>query len=212
MRLVVALLIFASSCTVLAADEQDLERLLEIGDERFQPLTEPLRDPPFLHRKVLTISTNTLRDGWVTNFQCHGNFAKVPALQIVFRPNAVRNIKLVQIYRIGKAWVEGATIQLEDVATHSQLCFRSENRIVERDRYTGLYRLKAGPFYYRFLDGYFPMKVDLTIRYPEKVLELYQISPDTEPGISVTRKNGQVHLSSLFQGKLWVEVLFKAVN
>lgn len=203
------LLGLAAAGPVVLADD-DLEKLLEIGDEKFEPITRPLRDPPFLHRKSIRVTPQSLSDGWVENAQCHAQFAKMPSLQIVFNPATTRAIEITEARGIGRAWVEGATVQLEQVGPDSRLCFRSNNRVLTAG--SGRYELKIGPFYYRYLDGYFPMQLELDIDYRDSNLRLLDISPDSGAGISIAKMPRGVRFESLFQGTLWVILTFALKN
>ena len=188
------------------AEPDDLEKLFAIGDEAFEPVTWPLSEPAFFHRKWIRIQSSSLTDGWVHNRQCHGRFAEMPSLQIVFGKDSIRAIHIDETSHLGKAWVEGETVQLEQVRPESEICFSSENRVLTAIG-NGHYELKVGPFYYRYLDGYFPMRVDLVVDFPSALLRLVEVAP-RHPAITMKNQSGQVRMASLFQGKLWITVKF----
>ncbi len=194
-----------------SAEPDDLEKLLEIGDDAFAPVTRPLAEPPFYHHKWIRIEQNSLTNGWVFNRQCHSQFAAMPSLQIVFGTGTTRNIRLTKTKLLGRAWVEGTTVQLETVRPESEICFSSENRVLSPTG-PGDYELKVGPFYYRYLDGYFPMQMILNVDYPPSLLKVVDVAPDQPEAIAVKYASGQIRLESVFQGKLWVYVKFAAVT
>lgn len=204
-------LVISAAPAAFAADD-DLERLLEIGDEPFEPVTWPLRDPPFVHQKSLRLTPSSIGDGWVKNAQCHTRFAKMPSLQIVFNPDTIRNIEIVEAENVAGAWIEGASVQLEQVNENSRLCLRSDNRLLSKNPKTSQYELKVGPFYYRYLDGYFPMRLELDVEFPGSKLRLLDTDPDAGPGIWVQKQPGRVRFESLFQGKLWITFRFEIRN
>lgn len=193
---------------VVADHNDELEQLLEIGDEQFVALTEAPPHPPFIHQKTLTLGPEAMSSGWVRNEQCHRQFSPAAALQFVFKRDQIRAIEILEQHAIGRSWVDGNTVQLEDVGKQSSICFRSENRMLERQAGGG-YRIKVGPFFYRFLDGYFPVQVDLKVRFPADKLVLSRVRP--ESGVEVERRKDEVRLSSTFQGILRVEMLFDPV-
>ena len=201
--------VLLSVAPVLADHNDELEQLLEIGDEHFVALTEAPPHPPFVHQKILTLGRESMSSGWVQNEQCHRQFSPTSALQFVFKRGRIRAIEIVEQHDIGRSWVDGNTVQLEDVNKRSSICFRSENRMLER-RAGGGYGIKVGPFFYRFLDGYFPVTVDLRVRFPADRLTLREVR--AEDGVEVVRLTDEVRLRSTFQGILRVEMLFDSVT
>ncbi len=191
-----------------AAKPDDLDRLSEIADEDFHPIDRPLERPPFVHTKVLSITPDSLTGGWVRNHQCHRHFSVTPSLDIVFPSGKIRDIVIRDTEHLDAVEVRGHTVQLAGVTAQSTLCFDSENRVLQREA-DGSYRLTAGPFYYRFLDGYFPMDVDVTVRYPALLLEAVRVIPGDRQGVTVTRRQGEIRLYSRFEGTLWVHVILK---
>lgn len=167
------------------------------------------RTVPF-HDKTLTLTADSLATGWVRNHQCHHDLDPVPATQIVFGRGRVRNLRVTRSRNIARAWVEAETVQLEDIARNAVLCLASDNRILERADAPATYRLRAGPFMVRFLDGYFPMRVSLKVEYPPDLLVLEDIDPPPGLGVDVSTTPGRVHFSSLFEGVLWIDVRFRA--
>ena len=197
----------AAVAPVTAADD-DVERLSDIADEDFLAIDRPLDRPPFVHNKALTVSKDSLASGWVRNHQCHRHFSVTPSLEIVFPNGKIRNISIIDSSNVGDVEVRGHTIQLNDVNDQSALCFDSEIQILQRES-DGSYLMTAGPFYYRFLDGYFPIDVALEVRYPPSLLDVIRVVPGDRHGVEVTLNDGEVRLLSRFEGTLWVHVLFK---
>jgi hypothetical protein len=158
-----------------------------------------------LHRKRVLIDRDALKTGWVRTEQCHFNLDPVPALQVVFGHGRVRDLTITRSEHIARAWIEGDTVQLEDVGRESILCLRSENRMLVRNTPTD-YTLLSGPFMRRFLDGYFPMQVHLEVDYPPDLFMLDQVSPR---GVRVSNPgSGRVDIDALFEGRLTVALHF----
>lgn len=193
--------------SAIAAAGDDLEWLSDIADEDFQPIDRPLDQTPFHHIKTLIVTADSLAGGWVHNHQCHRYFSVTPSLDIVFPTGKIRNITIADASNVGDVEVRGHTIQLKDVNEKSALCINSENLLLNREP-GGVYRVTAGPFYYRFLDGYFPMEVSLQVQYPPSLLEVMRVVPGNRRGVEITRNDGEVRLWSRFEGTLWVQVFF----
>jgi hypothetical protein len=184
-----------------------LEDLLNIGGEELRILTAPPKHPPFFHGKALTLTRDSLETGWVNNYQCHRNFSRIPRLEISFREDSVRNLAIVRAETVGAHEVVGSGVKLEDVRPETEICLTGEARVLSRDE-AGRYRLLTGPFFYRFLDGYFPVEVELTIRYPAELLTFAASTPAPAPGIDISHDTGELRFRSVFEGRLWVELLF----
>lgn len=202
------LAISLAAVSPVATADDELERYSDIADEDFRPIDRPLDRPPFYHAKTLTVTKESLDNGWVRNYQCHRHFSVTPSLEIIF-PNAkIRNITITNSSNIGNVEVRDHTVELKDVNEQSALCFDSEIHVLQRESH-GSYRITAGPFYYRFLDGYFPMDVDLKVQYPTSLLEVSHVVPGNQDGVALTRNDGEVRLVSRFEGTLWVHLSFE---
>lgn len=197
----------AAGSSITAADDE-LERLSDIADEDFRPIDTPLDRAPFYHAKTLTVTKESLASGWVRNHQCHRHFSVTRSLEIVFPRGKIRNITITDSSSLGKVEVRGHTIQLTNVNHQSSLCFDSENLVLQH-KSDGSLKITAGPFYYRFLDGYFPIEVALKVQYPRSLLKVLHVIPETQHGVEVTRHDGEIRLWSRFEGTLWVHVFFE---
>jgi hypothetical protein len=108
---------------------------------------------------------------------------------------------------IGRAWVEGASIQLENVRDAASLCIRAESRVV-RLLPGNRFVVRNGPFMRRFLDGYYPMHVTLEIILPPGDWVLEKSEPAVQPGFSVTRNPAGIVVDAWFEGELETEFYF----
>lgn len=205
MKLVWLALSFALFTSAGAADS--LDDLLNIGGEELRILTAPPKHAPFYHGKTLTLTRDSLETGWVNNYQCHRNFSKIPRLEIGFREGSVRKLAIVRAESVGAHEVVDSGIRLEDVRPETEICLTGEARVLQRVE-AGRYRLLTGPFFYKFLDGYFPVEVELTIRYPAELLTFTASTPAPAPGINFSNNAGELRFQSVFEGRLWVELVF----
>ncbi len=197
----------AAFAAVLCASADEVDQLFDIADEDFRPITRPLDRPAFYHSKRLTVTEESLADGWVENLQCHRHFSRTKSLDVVFPPGKIRSIEITETEGIGAIETGGHGVSLQDVGPNSRLCFRSEIQVLHRNGGDD-YQLRAGPFYYRFLDGYFPTEVRLLVRFPASLLAVRSVSPQHGSGVQVVHDDGTIHVSSVFEGKLWVNIVF----
>ena len=154
------------------------------------------------------ISPASLSNGWILIEQCHRNIDRVSAAQILFDKNRVRDIQIVSYRNIEKAWVEGPSVQFENVSDDAHLCIRANTRsLIQHEN--GTYSLRNGPFMRRFLDGYFPLHVSLELHYAQTDLVLTGYSPDNQLGFSVLQGDGEVKVDTVFEGRLHTEFRFK---
>jgi hypothetical protein len=190
----------------LATDDlEDRVASVNEGDLRF--LVKPPPNRFHHHSNFIDISALSLNDGWVMLRQCHENIDPVPTAQVVFRPGGIRALRIVSAENIGKAWVQGHTIQLEDVRAQAKLCVSAESRAFHALG-GGVYGLRNGPFMRRFLDGFYPLRVHMEISYPPEILELMAHQPETQNGFSVDQRTGGVSVDTLFDGRLFTCFLF----
>ena len=205
---------------VAAPDEAELERWLE-SDDPLPPsastadvnegelvfLARPPVKPVHHHSQRLILDTRSRQTGWVRMDQCHENLDRVPATQIVFRPGRIRELEITQVRGIERAWVEGDTVQLENVGRDARLCLRGRSRALT-PLGDGGWRLVNGPYMRRFLDGFYPMRVTVVIEYGEARLRPVRIRPAAQPGFTVEQTPGRIRLEAWFEGRLQTEIRF----
>lgn len=199
------LLACTASALLLAATSAYAEGK-DINEGELHFLREAPKTPPHRHTKHLTVTADSLTSGWVSNRQCHYELDRVSAMEIVFGKDRVRKLKVVRSQNIERVWVEGPTIQMTKIGADAFVCVESENKILARDL-GDAYVLKSGPYMRRFLDGYFPMKVDLTVDYPANLLSVTGIEPQ-ELKTTSTLAPGRVAVNALFEGRLMVSLHF----
>jgi len=165
--------------------------------------------PVHHHHNFLAIVPSSLEDGWATLVQCHENLDRVGRTQIVFNREKIRGIRIQSYSGIEKAWVEGASVQLENIGPGAMLCLSAESRALIPNG-DGSWSLRNGPFMRKFLDGYYPMHVSMKIAFPETIRPA-EISPAPNEGLRVWRMGNTLHLDAWFEGRLNTEIRFRAV-
>ena len=152
---------------------------------------------------LLRIHPQSLQSGWVEMEQCHRDMAPTGRSAVQFRKGKVRDLELVRTAQIGRGWIgsEGTAIELEDIGRSNELCLRGELRILQRME--GGYRLQSGPYFLRFLDGYFPLRLKLQVDSRAAGLRPQRLLPEQIPHQTGT---GKLTLDLLFEGELLMEL------
>jgi len=189
-------------------DSLDPPRYKEVNDAHLVFLTKKPEKQLHHHHNTVTILPDSLSDGWILIKQCHSNIDKVAAAQILFKAGKVKNIKVVSSENIEKTWVEGTSVQMENIKADAELCVQANTHSLQHHA-DGTYSLRNGPFMRRFLDGYFPLRVSLDLNYTQTDLELIDISPATQNGFAVKKMDGIVKIDTIFEGRLHTEFHFK---
>jgi len=193
---------FAHAATDLSLESADA---VNEGELRF--LETPPAKPPHHHQNRIRIDADSLASGWVGLYQCHDRLDAVPLLQITFREGYVRDLKIDLARGIEHARVEGASVQLRNIEPGARLCLSAQTRAL-RNTGNGYFSLFNGPYMRKFLDGYYPMRVTLEVDYPES-LQLIDVSPAPQPGLSFDERPGKIRLETLFEGELRLLLQFE---
>jgi hypothetical protein len=172
-------------------------------------LDKPPNKPVHHHHNIFIIHKSSIETGWIKLQQCHKNLDTFRRAQIVYNEGRIRNLQVTEHSNIAEARVEGHTVQLTDVKDNARLCIEAESRalIAQED---GSFVLQNGPFMRKFLDGYFPMRVSIDIKWPGN-LSFVAIEPVEQKGFSVTTDKQRLQLDSWFEGRLVTRIRFKPV-
>ncbi len=188
-------------------DDNLEERIAKVNEGRLHFLPPPPAPGVHHHYNEISVSEQSLRDGWVELKQCHSHLDPVGATQIVYNPARTRALSVLSSKNLGESWVEGPSVQLRGIAADAEICIQAQSRALHKLT-ENRYRLRNGPYMRRFLDGYFPLRVTLDIRYPGDLLELTGYSPASQPGLEIDRKAGSVRLEGWFEGRLFTQFDF----
>lgn len=187
----------------LEADESDTA---EVNDGQLEFLTVlPPGRPVHEHINRLSLLPGSLEDGWVRLAQCHRHLDPVPDAEIVFRPEHVRKLNLRSSRNIGSARVDQYTVQLNDIGRNAELCLDAELKLITRSG-RHAFVLRSGPYMRRFLDGYYPMRVQLQLALNDVARLGEQIHPPTQTGFSVVEHADAIHIDTIFSGRLLIEL------
>ncbi len=209
--LVAGLLAALTAPVSAAPDDVDFPEEVDTSKVNTGTLTfldKPPEKPVHHHHNAIRIEPGSLRDGWVRMDQCHEHLDAVPRAQILYREGHIRALRIESATGIDEARVEGPSVQLRGVGKPARLCVSAETRAL-RDNGDGSWTLASGPFMRRFLDGYYPMRVSMSVAYP-KSLRLVDMSPAAQPGFRVWHEAQTVRIDTWFEGQLRTEIRFEA--
>ena len=180
------------------------QRALEVNEGELRLLDRPPEAASHHHQNRLLITTGSLADGWVTMYQCHSDLDPVSATQIVYHKGQIRDIRVLSSKNIGSVQVEEHTVQLKDIEAGSEICISADKQaLVNED---GRYHLRLGPFMRQFLDGYYPMHVQIEVCHPT-FLKLVNSTPVR--AVTRARQNtAYAEIDIWVVGKLDVELVF----
>ncbi|MDH5180440.1 MAG: alpha/beta hydrolase [Gammaproteobacteria bacterium] len=179
-----------------------------VNDGELEFLTALPKKKIHHHHNSVTILPNSLQDGWVIVKQCHSNIDQVSAAQVVFKQERVKDLQVLEYQNIGRAWVEGPTVQMTDITANATICLQARTRALYiRD--DGSYCLRNGPFMRRFLDGYYPIRVSMDIVYKGTGLKLVNTLPKQQAGFSIWQKQNELGFDAVFEGQLRTEFSFE---
>jgi hypothetical protein len=191
-----------------ADTDLSLESAGTVNEGQLHFLETPPAKAVHHHRNHIRIGADSLVSGWVELTQCHDHLDAVPRAQITFRDGFVRDLRIDLASGIGRAWVEDASVQLQEIAPGARLCLSAQTRAL-RQVGDGYFNLVNGPYMRKFLDGYYPMRVTLDVDYPANALRPIDVSPPPQPGLALAEHPGKLRLDAVFEGELNLLIQFE---
>lgn len=170
-----------------------------IYEEPLKLFSQPPADPPPHVTTTLTVTPRSRTDGWVGITQCHRGLDPFPRVEVVYRYERMRGVRVTTSEGIARAWVEGSSVQLEGVERGATLCVELQASILRPDG-AGGFHLHQGPYHRRFLDGWFPLRLTLKIR--GGGLRVNSMEPPPQPGLNLHHSARGSTVEALFAGRL----------
>ncbi|MGC9457146.1 MAG: alpha/beta hydrolase [Halothiobacillaceae bacterium] len=193
------------------AEQIEQAQNVSLGELRF---VDPPEQAVHHHRNHIRLDAESIETGWADMRQCHDHLDEIGRAQVLYREGRIRDIRVTESRGIGKAYPEGHSVQLENVQENATLCVEARTLAIEPLPDTGdgnlRYVLRSGPFMRKFLDGYYPMQVTLTVDWPAELLDFDGIDPVATEGFSVESREGQVQVNTHFEGMLRTAMTFRA--
>ncbi len=197
------------ACALAAPSEEDLffRSAAEVSEGELRFLARLPDKPVHHHRNRVTIRDESLETGWVTLEQCHEHLDPMPGVQIVYAPGRTRDLRILSHSGIGRAWVEADSVQMEGIGPGASICIRAETLALARS--DGGYALRNGPYMRKFLDGYYPMRVTMTVVMETPGLRFSAIEPAAQPGFRPWQRDNEAGYEAAFEGMLHTVIRFE---
>jgi hypothetical protein len=207
--LLAGLLLLSAQSAAAAMTEAEMffKGAAEVNEGNLRFLAEAPATPVHHHQNRIVITGASLVDGWVGLAQCHSHIDAVPSARITYGAGRIRDLRVTRADRIGKAWVEANTVQMQDIAPDATICIEAQTRALEPDGQGG-FQLKNGPYIRRFLDGYYPMRVTMAVHFQAPGLRFRDIEPMPQPGFAVSTSDGEIGFDTVFEGRLSTLIRF----
>ncbi len=176
------------------------------GDLRFLP-NAPTDRLVHHHQNRITLTPDSLDSGWVRLEQCHQHLDPVPSSQIVYSQDRIRALRIVRTENIERAWVDENSVQMENIRHDALICIEAESLALRNDG-PNAFVLNNGPYMRRFLDGYYPMRVTMTVNLGSTGLRFDSLTPTAQPGFRVDVSQTEVGYDTWFEGRLTTAIRF----
>ncbi len=172
----------------------------------------PENPESILHSKnQITVTADSMKTGWVGLRQCYANLVPVKESQITYQYRHMRELKIVSISHIEKAWIEGESVQMHNVQNNAELCITAQVRIFYQNPDRS-FTLVSGPYHLKFLDGYYPLHVSFTVTYPGDRLRFTGIEPKHPLDMQPMLAPGKLSIDTFFEGRLIIKINFQAIE
>lgn len=193
----------------MSEEEMFFKGTSDVNEGQLRFLDKHPDTPVHHHQNRITLSQQSLDTGWARLEQCHSHIDAVPTSQVVYSRDRIRALEVKRADNIGRAWVQENTVQMENVGRDAVLCIEAETRALAPEG-AGGYVLRNGPYMRRFLDGYYPMRVTLTVRLATPALRFAHIEPAPQTGFDVTVGADEIRYETMFEGRLRTAIHFLA--
>jgi hypothetical protein len=163
-------------------------------------------------KNSLTISKQSLTNGWIRFDQCHYQLDPVAKIEVSYHPEKTKSLKVLSNNGINQVEVVGSFVVLQGVKKGAQVCISGSSKTLtpEGRRFS----INRGPYMRKFLDGYFPMIVEESIQLEDDVsAKLISQTPNLENSSNNQNKKSK-DISDLtfkyaFEGVLQAHYLFE---
>ena len=180
----------------------------QVNEGELKFLTEPPKEPVLHSLNVLTISPDSIENGWVILEQCYKHLDPVTETDVVYYYKSMRGLSLISKRNIETVQIKGQTVRLSNITHNAELCIKAEVRIFNKNK-NGGFSLINGPFHLKFLDGYYPYHVTFKINYPSSLLKFMVSKPKAQAGFNIKQSEDMIFIDSHFEGILNIELLFQ---
>ena len=184
--------------------DRDVSQVNE-GQLRF---IAPPEEQAVLHSDTqLWLTPASLQNGWVEMRQCYRNLDAVGKTEVVYAYREMRELEVLRAENIARYRVKPRGVELEDVKKGALLCLQARVRILQRLS-NNIYGMRHGPYHRKFLDGYYPYHLSLTVSYPGESIRLHRIEPEAQHGFDVKDAPASLAIETWFEGELRIDLQF----
>ena len=148
----------------------------------------------------IKLDNQSLSTGWAKLNQCHYNLDPVARLQIVYHPEHTKNLSIIEDQAIDLSWVEDKSIQMNGLHKGAKICVQADTYVLIPQE--NGYKIERGPFMRKFLDGYYPLHVELQINWGDLGLKIAELIPSPQTGVEIELNNQSLHARYWFRGEL----------
>lgn len=212
-RLICLLICLGLNVLVLADDnidefDQDFKSADDVNEGQLVFLTDPPAKPVLHSKNTFTLTQNSIDFGWVILEQCYSHLDKVPDMEIVYRYKQMTGLELISSQNITDIQMTDRSAVLKQVGDMAEICIRAlvRNFYQNPDK---TFSLVNGPYHRRFLDGYYPYHLSLTVNFTGLDLRLIRTIPARQAGFEALISHQSLSIDTLFEGKLNTELVFE---
>ncbi len=189
-------------------DDDSEWRALQVNEGQLT-FIEPVGDKLVLHSDThFWITEESLQTGWLRMQQCYKHLDAVGRTDVVYQYKEMQQLRIERTEKIAHSRVVDKRIEIEDVLSGAQLCASARVKILNKNG-LGEYVLEVGPYHRKFLDGYYPYHVTMTVYYPSQMLKLVSISPGEQNGFRINRGSDSLSIDAWFEGRLNIKTVFQ---
>ena len=188
-------------------DDDSESRALQVNEGQLEFIA-PVHDESILHSDThLWITAESMQTGWVRMQQCYRHLDAVGRTDVVYAYREMKDLQLIRAEQITQIHVKQNVVELGRVEKGAVLCVQADVKILQHlsDK---TYGLQIGPYHRKFLDGYYPYHVSLTVHYSNNEFQLKQVKPEAQEGFYVTEAPDGLSIDSWFEGELRIRLQF----
>lgn len=179
----------------------------EVNEGNLVFLNQPPVKPALHATNTFIIDEESIDKGWVTLSQCYEHLDPVRLTVVNYGFRILRGLQITSARNIEKASLEGKMVRLENVGQDAQLCVSAQVRNFYQNEDKS-FSLVSGPYHRKFLDGYFPFRLTMRVKF-DKALRFLHSVPQVQPGFNIELEQNNLNIDTMFEGRLKTELRFK---
>ena len=188
-------------------DDDSEWRVQQVNEGQLEFIA-PIHDQLILHSDThLWVTNESLQTGWVKMQQCYRHLDAVGRTDVVYAYRKMKNLQVTLVEQIAQIRVGQNRVELEDVEKGAVLCVQADVKVLQHLSNES-YAMQHGPYHRKFLDGYYPYHVSMTVHYSVNEMQLSRVEPEAQDGFYITEKTGILSIDSWFEGELRIRFEF----